>query len=226
MFESVCARCVSLVVGPLVVMVDENTGSDAELAAEAFRRLGLGTVVGTRTWGGLLTVCDSYELIDGSEVSMPQQNVVLFQQHSDNSDGKAGGGGVGNPIENRGVVPDIEIIISPADHAAGRDTQLAAAVTEAVRLLGATPPPAPPISEKEAPAADLLLAAACEGHLAGGRWPFKTYAPYPEDGEQRRSDVSEDDSSDDDSSDEDDRRGRKGGRTGAKPPPKGARPRR
>ena len=51
--------------GAVVALVDENTGSDAELAAEAFRRLNLGVVVGTRTWGGLLTTSDSFKLVDG-----------------------------------------------------------------------------------------------------------------------------------------------------------------
>ena len=144
--------------GPLVVLVDENTGSDAELAAEAFRRMGLGTVVGRRTWGGLLTVSDSFHLIDGSEVSMPQQNVVIFQQQhqqhqqhqqqrrnsSNNNNNTSKDGSVDPPIENRGVVPDIEVVVSPMDHARGEDPQLAAAVTEALRLLDSSPPPVPP----------------------------------------------------------------------------------
>lgn len=209
-----------------MVLVDENTGSDAELAAEAFRRLGLGTVVGARTWGGLLTVSDSYPLVDGSEVSMPQQNVVLFQQPQHNgrhNSGKSANGGGGNPIENRGVVPDIEVAVSPSDHAQGRDPQLDAAVTEALRLLGATPPPTPPPSAADqsgafAAAADESRAAACERGLSGGRWPFETYAPYPDDeGEDSDDDWSDDadGSSDDDDSHDDGgrkKKGKKGGR--------------
>jgi hypothetical protein len=54
--------------------------------------------------------------------------VVLFQQKSGGGGGGGGGGGRGNPIENRGVVPDIEVVVSPTDHALGKDPQLDAAV--------------------------------------------------------------------------------------------------
>ena len=63
-----------------MALVDEHTGSDAELAAAAFRKLGIGTVVGARTWGGLLTVGDGATLVDGGEVSAPSRRVVLFDE--------------------------------------------------------------------------------------------------------------------------------------------------
>jgi len=68
--------------------------------------MGLGTVVGTRTWGGLLTVAESAVLIDGSEISMPSENVIMYHKSASDSGGGRGGG---NPIENSGVVPDIEV---------------------------------------------------------------------------------------------------------------------
>ena len=68
-------RCPSSV--GMVALVDENTGSDAELAAHAFQKLGIGSVVGERTWGGLLAVSRSDVLNDGSVLSMPTQNVCL-----------------------------------------------------------------------------------------------------------------------------------------------------
>lgn len=51
----------------LVLLVDENTGSDGEIFAQAFRQLGLGAVVGRRTWGGVLG-CTNLELADGGTV--------------------------------------------------------------------------------------------------------------------------------------------------------------
>ena len=55
--------------------------SDAELAAHAFRDAGLGPIVGTRTWGGLLTVAGGgARLVDGGWVSFPSQNVVAFEE--------------------------------------------------------------------------------------------------------------------------------------------------
>ena len=116
--------------GAVVALVDENTGSDAELAAEAFRRLNLGVVVGTRTWGGLLTTSDSFKLVDGSEVSMPQQAVAM-------TDLTDSGVKIANRIENRGVVPDVQVCNAPHDYANDRDPQLEAAVAEALRLLDA-----------------------------------------------------------------------------------------
>ena len=113
--------------GAVVALVDENTGSDAELAAEAFRRLNLGVVVGTRTWGGLLTTSDSFKLVDGSEVSMPQQAVAM-------TDLADSGVKIANRIENRGVVPDVQVCNAPHDYANDRDPQLEAAVAEALRL--------------------------------------------------------------------------------------------
>jgi hypothetical protein len=59
------------------------------------------------------------------------------------------------------------------------------AVKEALRLLGATPRPTPPPSAADAPAADEVRAADCERVLPGGRWPFATWAPYPEAGHRR-----------------------------------------
>ena len=86
----------------MVALVDENTGSDAELAAHAFQKLGIGSVVGQRTWGGLLAVSRSDLLNDGSVLSMPTQNVRL--QDDENEDDK-----LTNSVENRGVIPDVEV---------------------------------------------------------------------------------------------------------------------
>ena len=60
----------------MVALVDENTGSDAELAAHVSETR-IGSVVGERTWGGLLAVSRSDVLNDGSVLSMPTQNVCL-----------------------------------------------------------------------------------------------------------------------------------------------------
>ena len=123
--------------GAVVALVDENTGSDAELAAEAFRRLGLGRVVGARTWGGLLTTSDSFKLVDGSEVSMPQQAVAMPPAGGVDSGRHPE---IANGIENRGVVPDVEVANAPHDYATDADPQLDAAVREALALLAANPP--------------------------------------------------------------------------------------
>ena len=119
--------------GALVVLVDERTGSDAELAAETIKSRNLGRVVGRRTWGGLLTVGSGRRLVDGGEVSAPTQKVVTTSGDEDllKSFQPAGGNGV----ENRGVVPDVEVDFGPSDHALGRDPQLDAAVDEATAMV-------------------------------------------------------------------------------------------
>lgn len=129
--------------GFVVTLVDRDTGSDAELAAHAFRDAGLGPIVGTRTWGGLLTVAGgSTSLVDGGYVSFPSQNVVAFEKTFGNALGsrprvRARGGlrGPGNAVENRGVEPDVVVTTSPSQHRAGEDPQLDAATREALALL-------------------------------------------------------------------------------------------
>jgi tricorn protease len=155
--------------GPLVLLIDEGTGSDGEVAAWAFRKMGLGPLVGARTWGGV-TGNDQYaDLVDGSQLAVPQVGMVLGD-----SDETA----AANAIENRGVAPDLAVPIAPQDYAAGRDPQLQAAVLEALRALAAAPPLALP------PAARARADAAAAAALAAGEradWPFETWAPIGPD---------------------------------------------
>ena len=171
-------------------------------------------MVGCRTWGGLLTTSESYGLVDGGEVSLPQSNVALFmdekvfavgnnyaiEPETSASTGAATGTAAShrNVIENRGVTPDVVVRISPTDHALGRDPQLDAAVEEATRLLRERPPPKPPGKKRPEDERydDVTRATRAEEAFAGGskhlkRWPFKTLAPFPQ------SDSSEEASSDD-----------------------------
>ena len=176
--------------GSVVALVDENTGSDAELAAEAFRRLGLGRVVGARTWGGLLTTSDSFKLVDGSEVSMPQQAVAMPPAGGVDSGRHPE---IANGIENRGVVPDVEVANAPHDYATDADPQLDAAVREALALLAANPPARFDNTSRTTDEDEARAAAAERAHVGpgGSRWPFKTYAPYPEDGDEEEEEVHE-----------------------------------
>lgn len=80
---------------PLVLLMDENTGSDGEVLCNAFKQLGLGTSVGRRTWGGVLGM-EGQELVDGSELSMPDNNYYTLD--------------VGFAVEGGGVSPDIEVL--------------------------------------------------------------------------------------------------------------------
>jgi tricorn protease len=86
----------------IVLLVDEESCSDADVCAHAFRAYGLGTIVGTRTWGGVVGISQSSKLVDGTEVAHPSCGYY--------------GIGKGYGIENCGVSPDISVEVSPSDH--------------------------------------------------------------------------------------------------------------
>jgi tricorn protease len=111
--------------GPLVTVVDEQAGSDGDIATAAIKALGLGPVVGTRTWGGVVGIDGRYTLVDGTAVTQPRYAFWL--------EGSDWG------VENYGVDPDIEVERSPADIAAGRDPQLERAIDIALDDLAAHP---------------------------------------------------------------------------------------
>ena len=101
----------SSIYGPKVMLVNEFAGSGGDALPAFFRRRGLGTVIGKRTWGGLVGISGYPPLIDGGSVTSPS-----FAVYS--PDGKW-------EIENEGVAPDIEVDVRPADTQNGADPQLA-----------------------------------------------------------------------------------------------------
>jgi tricorn protease len=116
--------------GPVVTVVDEQAGSDGDIAAAAIKILGLGPVVGTRTWGGVVGIDGRYHLVDGTSVTQPRYAFWL--------EGYEWG------VENQGVDPDIEVQRTPADIAAGRDPQLERAIDIALDGLSTSPSKTPP----------------------------------------------------------------------------------
>ena len=122
--------------GPKVMIINEMAGSGGDLMPYMFRYYGAGTLVGTRTWGGLVGTWDTPQLLDGGTMIAPRGGFFDL-------DGEW-------RVENEGVAPDLEVEVTPKDVAAGRDPQLEAAVAEALRLLAESPvvlkpEPAPPI---------------------------------------------------------------------------------
>jgi tricorn protease len=116
--------------GPLVALANQNAGSDGDLITAAIRLLDLGPVVGTRTWGGVIGFDEERELVDGTQITVPQMSFWLDR--------------VGWGLENYGVDPDVEVDITPADWAQGRDPQLETAVRLALEALEKEPPASPP----------------------------------------------------------------------------------
>ena len=116
--------------GPVVALADENAGSDGDMVTAAIRILRLGPVVGARTWGGVIGIDDGFTLVDGTAITVPRYAIWLDQ--------------FGWGVENHGVDPDVEVIISPADWAGGRDPQLETAVRLAMEQLAERPAARPP----------------------------------------------------------------------------------
>ncbi|MEV8033070.1 S41 family peptidase [Streptomyces sp. NPDC086182] len=121
--------------GPVVAVANEFSGSDGDIVNAAIKALGIGPVVGTRTWGGVIGIDSRYRLVDGTSVTQPKYAFWL--------EGYEWG------VENHGVDPDVEVVQAPQDHAAGRDTQLDEAVRIALAALEENPaktaPALPPL---------------------------------------------------------------------------------
>jgi tricorn protease len=118
--------------GPMVTLTDEFAGSDGDIVTAAVRLLGLGPVVGTRTWGGVIGIdgLPGHELVDGTHLTVPRY-AFSFEEF-------------GWDVENHGVDPDVEVLNTPDDWAAGRDPQLETAVRLALEALDKQPAAVPP----------------------------------------------------------------------------------
>jgi tricorn protease len=115
--------------GHIVVLVDENTNSDGEAFAEGFRRLGLGKIIGVRTWGGQIWLNAQNRLSDGGIARAPMSGVY---------------GPEGTwLIEQHGVDPDIVIDNLPHATFMGSDAQLEAAVQALLEEIKRDPRPVP-----------------------------------------------------------------------------------
>ena len=119
-------------IGHLVVLIDENTGSDGEAFADGFRRLGLGKTIGTRTWGGEVWLTSSNRQVDGGIVRASETGLY-------GPEGKW-------LVEGWGLEPDIVVDNLPHATYMGQDSQLEAAVTHLKELIADDPRsiPGPP----------------------------------------------------------------------------------
>src|SRR5579871_1411784 len=122
--------------GPKVMIINEMAGSGGDFMPWMFHRRHVGTLVGKRTWGGLVHTADTPAFVDGGSMIAPRGGFFT-------RDGKWA-------VENEGTAPDIDVENWPKDVIAGHDPQLERAVTEAMRMLKEKPvtrmttEPAPP----------------------------------------------------------------------------------
>ncbi len=122
------------VLGPMVALTNEYAGSDGDIFSHGFKLMGLGLLVGKRTWGGVTGYWPHHSLVDGTMTTQPEVS-TWFKD-------------VGWGIENYGADPDIVVDITPQDYANGKDPQLERAVTEGMQALNDRPPQMPDFTDK------------------------------------------------------------------------------
>jgi len=104
--------------GHVIVLLDEKTSSDGEGVSRGIKELGLGKLIGTRTWGGGIWLASDNHLVDGGIATAPE--IGTYNEHF--------GWGLG--IEQMGVDPDIVIDNDPHETFTGKDQQLERAIEE------------------------------------------------------------------------------------------------
>ncbi|MDH6392172.1 tricorn protease [Parabacteroides sp. PFB2-12] len=109
-------------VGPKVCLINKYSASDGDLFPWGFRALGLGKLIGTRTWGGIVGISGSLPYMDGTDIRVP-----FFTSY----DPKTGEW----IIENYGVNPDIIVDNDPIKEWNGEDEQLNRAIEEVLKEL-------------------------------------------------------------------------------------------
>ena len=107
--------------GPKVMVVNEMAGSGGDMLPYLFKKMNIGPVVGTRTWGGLVGIWDTPELIDGGNITAPRGGYYNLKGEWD--------------VENTGITPDIQVEMTPKEVIDGHDPQLEKAVETALNLL-------------------------------------------------------------------------------------------
>ena len=116
--------------GHIVVLCDQHTASDGEAFAEGFKRLGLGKVIGMRTWGGEIWLSPNNPVVDNGIATAAQLGVY-------GPEGKW-------LIEGHGVDPDIVVDNLPHATFEGKDAQLDKALEVLEEEIRQDPRPAPP----------------------------------------------------------------------------------
>ena len=116
--------------GPKCMLINRDAGSGGDMFPYLFRQAGLGKLIGTRTWGGLVGYSGSPQLIDGGTLAVP--SFGFFEL-----DGTWG-------VEGHGVAPDIEVMDDPALMQGGADPQIEAGVQQMLKELETGAYQAPP----------------------------------------------------------------------------------
>ncbi len=117
--------------GPKCILINQYAGSGGDAFPYYFRQLGIGPLIGMRTWGGLVGYGHNLPFVDGGSITMPDFGMW---------DPAGGGKWV---VENQGVEPDIEVENTPSDGVSGHDAQLERAIQWSLEQLQKNPPKRP-----------------------------------------------------------------------------------
>ncbi len=112
--------------GPMAMLINGLSSSGGDAFPYYFHKLKLGTLIGTRTWGGLIGISGNPGLADGGSITAATFRFLDTDGHW--------------AVENEGVNPDIEVIDRPELIATGHDPSLEKAVEVLLQELAKTPP--------------------------------------------------------------------------------------
>jgi tricorn protease len=118
---------VGAIFGPKVMLINQSSGSGGDAMPWYFRKAGIGKLVGTRTWGGLVGIGGYPPLLDGGYVMAPRYAIYGLNSEWE--------------VENHGIAPDVPVEDLPKDAAAGHDRQLETGVQLVLDELKAHPMP-------------------------------------------------------------------------------------
>lgn len=107
--------------GPKVMIINDAAGSGGDMMPYMFKLRGIGPLVGTRTWGGLVGIWDVPSLVDGGRITAPRGGFYNIKGEWD--------------VENQGIAPDIEVEMAVKIANAGVDPQLEKAIEVALAAL-------------------------------------------------------------------------------------------
>ncbi|MGD8777919.1 MAG: PDZ domain-containing protein [Ignavibacteria bacterium] len=114
------------IVGPKVMLIDEFSASDGDIVNYRFKKYGLGTVIGKRSWGGVVGIWGSLPYLDHGTLMVPEAGLFDFN-------------GKDWLIEGHGIEPDIVVDNDPAKEWAGEDQQLNKGIEEIMKMLKENP---------------------------------------------------------------------------------------
>lgn len=120
--------------GNVVALTNEFAGSDGDIFSHSFKMMKLGTLVGKRTWGGVIGIYPRHPLADGTYTTQPEFSFWFFD--------------VEWGVENYGTDPDIFVDIAPHHYRDGIDTQLEKSLELALKAIQNNPPKLPDFTQR------------------------------------------------------------------------------